>query len=874
MVRLPLLTIIFAFLGILKVQSSEVSSELLFAHKIQPLFKSKCLACHGEASNNKIKGDLDMRLLGGLITGGESGEPSIVVGDASKSPLYLAVTRVHENDWSAMPPKENDRLDEVQIGYIKDWINGGAVWPSDKRIAKILDSPDPWDTGKGIRVKTSGGLDPVWTNRKYEEDKLWAYQGLRDIKVPGELHPIDYLIEKSLPRGLPISPQADPGTLIRRVTFGLTGLPPTPIEMKKFKVSWEKDSVKAWSELINRLLDSPHYGEQMARHWLDVVRYADSAGFSNDYPRPHAWRYRDYVVRSFNNDKPYDRFVKEQIAGDEIDENSPENLIATGFLRMGPWEHTAMSVKAVTRQQYLDDVVNSVGVTFLANELKCAKCHDHKFDPIPTKDYYRMQAIFAPVSFIERQLPWQKYENKKGIRKDQERYQKLIKSDGIKSIKTLPEEDQPIIDFDLESERAGHSKVKNKRRQQLNYQLKRAEPVVFSVSNGKPDQIHILKGGSIESPESEVEPGFLSLFNGSEKSSSVTKNANGRRKELADWIASKDNPLTARVIVNRVWQWHFGQALAGNPNNFGGTGKPPTHPKLLDWLAQRFIKEGWSFKEIHRIILSSAAYQRSTVPLDPQALAKLDSLGTSYSVFKPRRLTAEELRDSMLLVSGELNPTIGGIPSHPEINEEVAMQPRHIMGSVGPAYQADPLPSERNRRTLYAERIRTLADPMLEVFNKPGPDISCEQRENATIAPQAFTMLNSPIIRSRALAFAARLEKERPNNLTEQIKLAFQLAYQRLPNSNELKLCLENLEVFKKQHQTNIQEKVEVPKYVVRQMVEEMTGLSFWWVEDLDVYAGGNYVPDLKPWDVGHGTLAMGDLCLVLFNSNEFVYVY
>ena len=861
-------------MGILKSQSDEAISEILFAHKIKPLFKAKCMACHGEGPNKKIKGDLDMRSLEGLIRGGESGAPSIVVGNASKSPLYLAITRLHEDDWSAMPPKENDRLNEVQIGYVRDWINGGAAWPSDNRMAQILESPDPWDQGGGIRVKTSGGLDTIWNNRKYEADKLWAYQSLANVEVPNEVNPIDYLIERSLPEGLPISPQAEPVTLIRRVTFGLTGLPPTPTEIKEFKISWEKDSAKAWSELINRLLDSPHYGEQMARHWLDVVRYADSAGFSNDYPRPHAWRYRDYVVRSFNNDKPYDQFVKEQIAGDEIDENSPDNLIATGFLRMGPWEHTAMSVEAVTRQQYLDDVVNSVGVTFLANELKCAKCHDHKFDPIPTKDYYRMQAIFAPVSFNERHLPWQKYENKKGIRQDQERYQSLIKSEGIKSIKTLPEEDRPVIDFDLESEKAGHSKVKNKRRQQLNYQLKRAKPVVFSVSNRKPDQIHILKGGSIESPEIEVEPGFLSLFSGSEKGSSVTNDANGRRKELADWIASKDNPLTARVIVNRVWQWHFGQALAGNPNNFGGTGKKPTHPKLLDWLAQRFINEGWSFKELHRIILSSAVYQRSTVPVDPQALAKLDSLGTSYSVFKPRRLTAEELRDSMLLVSGELNPAIGGIPSHPEINEEVAMQPRHIMGSVGPAYQADPLPSQRNRRTLYAERIRTLGDPMLEVFNKPGPDISCEQRENATIAPQAFTMLNSPIIRSRALAFAARLEKERPNDLTKQIKLAFQLAYQRLPNNNELKLCLENLEVFKNQHQINIQDKVTMPKYVVRQMVEEMTGLAFWWVEDLDVYAGGNYVPDLKPWDVGHGTLAMGDLCLVLFNSNEFVYVY
>lgn len=853
--------------------ATEISSDMLFAHKILPMFKAKCLACHGE-DPKKIKGDFDMRTYSGLLRGGESEEPSVVPGKPLQSPLYMAVKRDHEDQWEPMPPKENDKLSTEQTDHIRNWIEGGAPWPGPESLSKLLKEKDPWSADGSVKVKTSGGLSEDWTNRKYEESKLWAYQPISKPNLRTNDHPVDALIRARSPEGLSVALLAEALTLIRRVTFDLTGLPPKPREVQAFKMAWEKDRDGAWEDLIDQLLASPHYGEQMARHWLDVVRYADSAGFSNDYPRPHAWRYRDYVVRSFNNDKPYDQFVREQIAGDEIKPKDPDHLIATGFLRMGPWEHTAMSVKAVTRQQYLDDVVNSVGVTFLANELRCAKCHDHKFDPIPTRDYYRMQAIFAPVTFSERKLPWQDFENRIGIKKDHERYQRLIKEKGIRSITSLPEADRPVSQFDKESERAGHSKVNNKRRQQLNYQLKRANPSVFSVINGAPDKIHILKGGSIESPQEEVSPGILSLFEGSEELASLTNNKNGRRKELAKWITSKNNPLTARVIVNRIWQWHFGQGLAGNPNNFGGTGKFPTHPELLDWLAAIFIEGDWSVKKIHRYILTSATYQRSASHPDPRALARLDPENISYASFKPRKLTAEELRDSMLAVSGELNPTLGGIPCHPEINEEIAMQPRHIMGSVGPAYQADPLPSQRNRRTLYAERIRTLADPMLEVFNKPGPDLSCERRETATIAPQAFTMLNSPIIRSRALAFAARLQKERPGNINEQVRRAFQLTYHRMPHDIEMKMSLEYLANSKKEHEANQQERVELPKYVVRQMVEEMTGQAFWWVEDLDIYAGPDYVSDLKPWDVGSDTRALGDLCLVLFNSNEFIYIY
>ena len=851
----------------------EVPADVLFARKIQPLFKVKCLTCHGD-DPEKLKGDLDMRTRAGLLKGGESEEPALIPGKAMASPLYLAVTRAHEDDWSAMPPKENDKLSAEQIGYIKEWITAGAPWPDAKRVVAILKEADPWGETDGVMVKTSGGLDAGWTNRKYDPQKLWAYQPVSKPAVPAKGHPVDAFVEARLPKGLAVAPQAEAVTLIRRVTYNLTGLPPTPKETFEFVAAWKKDSESAWVALIDRLLASPHYGEQMAQHWLDVVRYADSAGFSNDYPRPHAWRYRDYVVRAFNADKPYDQFVREQIAGDELKPNDPDHLIATGFLRMGPWEHTAMSVAAVTRQQYLDDVVNSVGVTFLANELRCAKCHDHKFDPIPTKDFYRMQAVFGSISFMERKLPWQSFENITGIQADRERYLRQQKTKAIRSITTLPEADRPVQEFDKDSERIGQGKVNNKRRQQLKFQLKRSTPLAFSVANDANDRIHILKGGSIETPQAEVSPGVLSLFSGSEKSASVTSEKSGRRTELAQWITSRENPLTARVIVNRVWQWHFGQAIAGNPNNFGGTGKLPTHPELLDWLAATFMEEGWSFKKLHRRILTSATYQRAVAHPTPETLAKLDPNKTSHAVFIPRRLTAEELRDAMLAVSGELNRAQGGIPAHPEINEEVAMQPRHIMGSVGPAYQADPKPAQRNRRTLYAERIRTLADPMLEVFNKPGPDVSCERRETATIAPQAFTLMNSPIIHARALAFAARLEREKPGDLNLQIARAFQLTFQRQPSPAEMKACRDHIAKSLAHHQVTVPVKVEPPKYVIRQMVEEMTGLDFWWVEDLDIYSGNEYVPDLKPWDAKPRTRALTELCLVLFNSNEFVHIY
>jgi hypothetical protein len=550
-----------------------------------------------------------------------------------------------------------------------------------------------------------------------------------------------------------------------------------------------------------------------------------------------------------------------------------------------------MSVAAVTRQQFLDDVTNNVGVTFLGQELRCARCHDHKFDPIPTRDYYSMQAIFAPVQFADRAVAYQPYENTDGFQEGEERIQRLKKAGGVKSLTTLRKEEWPVAEFDADTEKKGHGKVNHKRGQNLDRELKRYKPLAFSVysgpertlqstrvisempgnRSGRAPTVHILTGGSIESPGEVVSADVLSVIDGDESSLSIPQSLTGRRAALADWLASPQNPLTARVMVNRIWHYHFGRGLAGNANNFGATGKKPTHPELLDFLADYFMRNGWSAKKLHRLIVTSETWRRASGPV-PAKIKKIDPGNTRYSYFTPRRLSAEQLRDSMLLVTGELNLRPGGIPARPEINLEVAMQPRHIMGSVGPAYQPSRTPEERNRRTVYAERIRTLRDPMLVTFNQPGLDTSCEQRDNSTTTPQAFTLLNSTNSFDRALAFSNRLGKISPESPDEQIKLAFRLAFGRDATQRELDRCKIHYEEMLRLHRAQQPQPVEPPNYVIREMVEEMTGLKFYWVEDLDIYQ--DYVPDLKPRDVTAEVRAMADVCLVLFNSNEFIYIY
>ena len=854
---------------------------MLFARKVLPLFKAKCLGCHGEDPKKKLKGDFDMRSRAGLLKGGESKDPSIVHGKPLQSPLYLAVTREHEDDWEPMPPKENDKLSKVQVAYIKDWIAGGAPWPDVKRIAELLKQKDPWALEGGLRVKTSGGLSDDWTNRKYDPKNLWAYQPVKRPPIPMDvINPIDAFINVRIPNGLKSAPVADRLTLIRRATFDLTGLPPKPEEIESFVNDIKPD---AYKRLIDRLLEASHYGEQWGRHWLDVVRYADSGGFANDFERPNAWRYRDYVIRSFNEDKPYDQFIREQISGDEIDPDSTENKIAVGFLRMGPWEQTGMAVARVTRQFFLDDVTDSVGQVFLGHALQCARCHDHKFDPIPTRDYYSMQAVFANTQFAEVNAAFQPSENKDGFG-THKKYHQLRNDENKRMLDVLPKERVSPNDF-------GRERLGRKWSKLFSWGYDRYRPIAFTVYNGKtrfqknvttrqqmpasdlgtkttPEKTAILTGGDLFSPADPVDPGVLSVVG---LKADIPREVNGRRTALAKWITHKDNPLTARVIVNRVWQYHFGRGLVGNPNNFGATGKKPTHPELLDWLASEFMAKGWSVKQLHRLIMTSETYRRASKHPDVGQLAKLDSEGNSYAVFRPRRLAAEELRDAMLAVTGELNRKPGGIPARPDMNLEAALQPRMIMGTFAPSYVPDTKPAQRNRRSVYALKLRGQRDPFMTTFNQPGPDKSCESRDTSNVTPQVFTLFNSEESADRALAFAARVLKVTKGD-GEAVRRAFRLAFGRVPNKSEAGDALQLWKETTKEQASRNPKPRTYPTEVIRSANEENTGQTFTFVEKLFEYQ--DYQPDLQPHQVDARTRGFADLCLALLNANEFLYVY
>ncbi|WDQ16838.1 PSD1 and planctomycete cytochrome C domain-containing protein [Rhodopirellula sp. P2] len=910
-------------------ESSSVSdSEALFVRRVAPLLREKCLGCHGQ-DPDLIEGSLDLRSFAGLEDGGDSGEAAVVPGAPEHSPLYLASTRTSDN-WSEMPPKESEQLSKQQLEWLRDWIASGAVWPDKDRVAEIQASyEDVWSAEDGITVATSGGLDEHWTNRKYDPAGLWAYQPVQKPALKKQRNPIDVLIEADWTDANDVAPRADRRTLIRRATYDLTGLPPTPSDVKRF-LQDPADDRAAFKMLVERLLQSPHYGERMAQHWLDVVRYADSSGFANDFERGNAWRYRDYVIRSFNEDKPYDQFIREQIAGDEIDPSDPECLIATGFLRMGPWELTSMEVAKVARQRFLDDVTNSVGETFLGHSLQCARCHDHKFDPIPTRDYYSVQAVFATTQLAERKAAFLDDENRAGF--DEKRYLdrskqihertleeieqvlldnsqiwfaengkdpaawnaelKRLRSDGkTKSLFTsarnamraagVPESDYPPKLVGFTPEQFGKERVARKGLQRLRWEQDRYQPYALAVYSGRTvsrtsvvspirmpqDRLKkgelessvILTGGDPFSAGEAVSPGVLSVIE-NQVAADIPVAIEGRRAAFANWVAAPENPLTSRVIVNRLWQWHFGDAIAGNANNFGATGKPPTHPELLDWLAATLVEENWSIKAMHRRIMNSDVYCRSTSSASAQP-----SLG-----FQPRRLSAEELRDSMLAVTGELNPVLGGIPCRPEINQEVALQPRQVMGTFAAAWVPNPKPKERHRRSIYVLKLRGLIDPFLEVFNVPSPDFSCERRSASTVTPQVFSLFNGQSTHARALALADRVRRETHSD-EEAIARCFELVLSRSPSSEEVGEMLSHWSRVNEILPASPPERDRPPLEVVRKAVEENTGEKFEFVERL--HANVDFQPDLQPADVDRQTWALADVCLVLLNCNEFVYV-
>ena len=903
------------------VQEGERAAAREFTIKVLPLLKDKCLGCHG-GDKADIKGEFSVMTLEDLLHGGESGEPAVVPGEPDEGTLVNAISWIGME----MPPKENDRLTEEQVLLFRRWIERGAPWPDEQTQKRFLEEESQrLVTDEGIIVSTSGGTSEQWTGRRYQPDDLWA---IAKVRSKSELLPsqisgdkaIDYFIGSKLKDAeLTPAPKASPRNLLRRATFDLTGLPPTPEEIDSFEIAYQEAPEQAWSDLIDRLLESPRYGEHWARHWLDVTRYADTGGMSNDYERSNMWRYRDYVIRAFNDDKPYNEFVIEQLAGDELADESvrrrkgadlglvhqtqldgdytdeeAEWIVATGFLRLGPWDN-AMVEQDEARQMYLDDLVNVTGQTFLSTTLRCCKCHDHKFDPIPTRDYYSVYAAFATTQMAERPVPFLPSESREGFDEGKKHVQRMLdfavaeknrlvekreaaarawfEEHGLpykdeNGRKDLPDEEKPERHVGLSHVEQGQLKVREQDEWIWTRRLERYEPMAQSVYNSasislawngarklridrkakssQPLESYILAGGALSALGDRVFPGVLSAVSLAVNPSSsepyrLPDTVEGRRLELARWIAHPENSLANRSIVNRIWQYHFGVGLAANANNFGAKGAKPTHPELLDYLAADFVENGWQFKRMHRMIMMSDAYQQGTIPVELERVAEVDPNNSLLSHFPRRRLTAEELRDTMLCVTAEMNDSAGGLPIMPEINMEVALQPRMIQFSLAPAYQPSASPQERNRRTIYAYNVRGQADPFTELFNQPNPNESCELREVAAVTPQVFTLLNSDMVTDRSIALAKRLENQ-ASDLEGQIDLAFRLTLGRSPSEKEARQLQRYVKDMSSYHASVQPPPMSYPATITRSLVEEFSGQPFEYEEILPVFE--SYQPD------------------------------
>jgi hypothetical protein len=644
----------------------------------------------------------------------------------------------------------------------------------------------------------------------------WAFQPIKRVEPPaiaGQKNPIDQFVMARLQtNGLTLAPQARKEQLIRRVTFDLIGLPPTPEEIDAFV---QNSSADAYEKLIDRLLASPHYGERWGRHWLDLARFAESDGFEHDALRPHSWRYRDYVINSFNADKPYDRFTREQIAGDELFPDNPDALIATGFNLLGP-DMVDSADQVQRRLNTLNDMTDTTALVFLGQTLGCAKCHNHKSEPFSQRDYYQLQAFFSPAKFV-RALPvptakerapheaeMAKYSARTAERRKQieaieaphrerlhaEKLAKLSEEAQVahktpKEKRTVEMENQiqetadllQIIEAELVKKMSTEEK---ERRKALLVELNKFSkppplPLAMALqnSNGTPAKTFVLARGDYNNPGEEVQPGFPEILNRSQGNDALVKN---RRTALANWIASPDNPLTVRVMVNRIWQHHFGRGIAPMPSEFGTRAEPPTHPELLDWLASEFIAHGWSIKQMHKLILLSATYQQSSV--SAQALTK-DPENKLFSRQNRVRLEGEVIRDSFLAISGRLNEKAGGPSVFPPIPADITKVSKNWTPSANA--------SDHARRSLYIFARRNLRFPFLEVFDAPDSNLSCPERGRSTTAPQSLTLLNSEEVMRAAKATAARVLQE-AKSPAQQMDRAFRLAIGRSPSAKEQEL--------------------------------------------------------------------------------------
>jgi hypothetical protein len=728
----------------------------------------------------------------------------------------------------------------------------------------------------------AGILLPAELQKQFttQQRRWWAFQKVERTLPPKVIdnawvaNEIDaFILAKLEEKGLKPAPPADRVTLLRRATLDLTGLLPTPEEVQSFV---NDSSPDAFAKVVDRLLASERYGERWARHWLDLARYADSEGFKSDETRPNIWRYRDYVIRSFNDDKPYDRFMKEQIAGDELYPGDPAALIATGFNRHFPDESNARNLMQ-RRQELLNDITDTAGAAFMGMTYGCARCHDHKFDPILHKDYYRLQAFFANTR-IEDQAVLESPERRrqyseqyaawdaktKDIRSDMEKLAaphvaKLYKDSFDKfppeiqdSVNTEPSKRTPIqwqmyykakpqIEYSIDDAAKKLKGDEARRWKELKARLaefdsiKPAEMAVAQamIDNGaQSPKTHVLAVGVYDAPLEEVEPGFLSILdpNPAKIAPPADAGSTGRRTALANWLADPSNPLTTRVMANRIWHYHFGQGLVGTPSDFGVMGERPSHKELLDYLTTKFVEGGWSLKKMHRTIMLSNTYRQSSA--HNEAAERIDPRNKLLWRHERRRLEGEAIRDAMLQTAGVLNAKMGGPGVFPPL-------PAGVNPRGGWKSQEDA--AETTRRSVYTFVRRNTRYPMFETFDMPDTHESCARRNITVTAPQALELLNNELVFDWSRHFASRVLNDGGLSPDAQVERAYRLAYSRLPTAEEREQARAFLDR-------------QVPILAAR------TGS----------------LPALENLPAGADPLraaALVDLCHMLLNSNEFLYV-
>ncbi|MFN3652527.1 MAG: PSD1 and planctomycete cytochrome C domain-containing protein [Armatimonadota bacterium] len=733
-----------------------------FEREVRPVLEKRCLGCHGVGTT---LGKLDLRSREAALKGGTRGA-SLVPGKSADSLLYHLVTGERT---PLMPP--GGKLPAAEIAVLKQWIDGGA----------------PWD---GEAVKTAA--EQVW----------WSFRPLSipvvpKLNSPWVKNPIDaFVLAKLKANGLSPSPPATRPALIRRAYLDLIGIPPTPEEVDAFVADTAPD---AYEKVVDRLLASPHYGERWGRHWLDVARFSESSGFEGDKDRPLAWRYRDYVIQSFNEDKPYPEFIREQLAGDEVKPGDPAALVATGYLGLGQ-EDFAMVKLPQTRADEVDDLVSTTGSAVLGLTIGCARCHDHKYDPVSQADYFRLYAVFAPTERREVEIPTPE-EKRAADARNAELDRELaplkaqaepLRAKGAEAAKAAGHanpNDEQILAALPEAERAELTRLNAsiKEIDGKRPQLPKAMTVTDAKREFEPVKLHVRGDANVLGPV--VEPGFLhSLPDGKTVigPEAATATTTGRRRALAEWLASPKNPLTYRVWMSRVWRHHFGRGIVESPSNFGINGDLPTHPELLDWLARKFISGGYRLKPIHRLIMLSSTYRQGT-KARPDMEAK-DGHNRYLWRMEVRRLDAEVVRDSILAVAGSLNREMGGPPVYPPVDP--SLRADTFQGINWPEGEDSP---KTWRRSVYIKVKRSLPFPQLEVFDCPDVSASVAKRNVTTTPIQALTLLNDPLVHRQAGMFAERIRKEAGADPVKQVERAYRLAVGRKPTAREQSLAVQFL---------------------------------------------------------------------------------